>query len=80
MIFFSVAFLLIINEIAAPMINPRSEKANFMNSFGKEDGNKKNIFGEINKNASVQIIGRKRQIKLFILLRIILPFEKKVLK
>ena len=51
-----------------------------MNSFGKEDGNKKNIFGEINKNASVQIIGRKRQIKLFILLRIILPFEKKVLK
>ena len=72
--------MLIITEIAAPMINPRSEKPNFMNSFGKEDGNKKNNFGEINKNASVQIIGRRRQIKLFILLRIILPFEKKVLK
>ena len=80
MIFFELLFLLIITEIAAPMINPRSEKPNFINSFGKEDGNKKNIFGEINKNASVQIIGRKRQIKLFILLRIILPFEKKVLK
>lgn len=78
-LFFELFFLLIINEIVAPERKPASEKPNFINSFGK-DGAKKNSFGERNKNASVKIIGKKRQIKLFILLRVILPFEKKVLK
>ena len=73
-------FLLIINEIVAPERKPASEKPNFINSFGKDGAKRKNSVGERNKNASVKIIGKKRQIKLFILLRVILPFEKKVLK
>lgn len=79
-LFFKLFFLLIINEIVAPERKPAREKPNFINSFGKDGAKRKNSFGERNKNASVKIIGKKRQIKLFILLRVILPFEKKVLK
>ena len=60
-LFFKLFFLLIINEIVAPERKPASEKPNFINSFGKDGAKRKNSFGERNKNASVKIIGKKRQ-------------------